>query len=68
MSCKLRCLFIYSTKFYAPSTITGGVKLFFTKNQTLEILQLSNANLSVDFLKYDKKEENKQIFFCSSSI
>jgi hypothetical protein len=33
---------------------TGGAKLFFAKNQSLEILQLTNANLSMDFLKYEQ--------------
>ncbi|CAM4889502.1 unnamed protein product [Rotaria socialis] len=49
--CKLRRLHITSTKSSTPLTIPGAVKFFFTKNQTLEILQISNANLSVDFLR-----------------
>ncbi|CAF0852401.1 unnamed protein product [Adineta ricciae] len=52
MSCNLRRLFISSTKSSSPSPISsGGVKSFFTKNQSLEILQLSNANLSLEFLR-----------------
>jgi hypothetical protein len=51
MSCKLRRLFISSVKSSGLSSLVGGVKLFFTKTQTLEIVQLSNANLSNDFLK-----------------
>ncbi len=51
MSCKLRRLFISSVKSSIPPSISGGVKSFFTKNQTLEILQLSNANLSDEFLR-----------------
>ncbi|CAF0872120.1 unnamed protein product [Adineta steineri] len=50
-SCKLRRLFITSIKSLILPTTTGGVRLFFTNNQTLEILQISNANLSIDFLK-----------------
>jgi Ran GTPase-activating protein (RanGAP) involved in mRNA processing and transport len=51
LSCKLRRLYISPIKSLPPSTISGGVKSFFTKTQTLEILQLSNANLSNDFLR-----------------
>ncbi|CAF1023065.1 unnamed protein product, partial [Adineta steineri] len=50
-SCKLRRLFISSTKSSNPTVNVGGVKTFFTRNQTLEILQLTNANLSNDFLR-----------------
>jgi hypothetical protein len=60
MPCKLRRLYISPIKSLPPSTQSGGVKLFFTKIQTLEILQLSNANLSNDFLRY---ELNKRINF-----
>jgi len=51
MFCKLRRLFISSVKSSVLPSILGGVKTFFTKNQTLEIVQLSNANLSNDFLR-----------------
>ncbi|CAF2605251.1 unnamed protein product [Rotaria sp. Silwood2] len=50
-SCKLRRLFISSIKSCVPPSTIGGVKLFFTKNQSLEIVQISNANLSNEFLK-----------------
>ncbi|CAF3341597.1 unnamed protein product [Rotaria sp. Silwood1] len=50
-SCKLRRLFISSIKTSVPPSTIGGVKLFFTKNQSLEIVQISNANLSNEFLK-----------------
>ncbi|CAF0976859.1 unnamed protein product [Rotaria sordida] len=50
-SCKLRRLFISSIKSNILPSISGGVKLFFTKNQSLEIVQISNANLSNEFLK-----------------
>ncbi|CAF4407253.1 unnamed protein product, partial [Adineta steineri] len=43
--------FISSTKYSNPTVNVGGVKTFFTRNQTLEILQLNNANLSNDFLR-----------------
>jgi hypothetical protein len=62
MTCKLRRLFISSAKSSnPPATTTGGVKVFFTKNQSLEILQLSNANLSNDILRYRVKEFFKRI-------
>ncbi|CAF2649231.1 unnamed protein product [Rotaria sp. Silwood2] len=51
LPCKLRRLYISSVKSSIPSAISGGVKLFFTKTQSLEVLQLSNANLSNDFLR-----------------
>ncbi|CAF4915409.1 unnamed protein product, partial [Rotaria sp. Silwood1] len=51
LPCKLHRLYISSIKSSTPSSISGGVKLFFTKTQSLEILQLTNANLSIDFLR-----------------
>ncbi|CAF3836161.1 unnamed protein product [Rotaria sordida] len=51
LPCKLRRLYITSIKSSISSSISGGVKSFFTKTQLLEILQLSNANLSNDFLR-----------------
>lgn len=51
LSCKLRRFYIWSTKTTGPASISGGVKLFFSKNSTLELLQISNANLSNDFLR-----------------
>jgi hypothetical protein len=66
MSCKLRRLYITPIKSLPPSTVSGGVKAFFTKTQRLEILQLSNANLSNDFLRYKRK---KHLFdFCFFNI
>ncbi|CAF0821938.1 unnamed protein product [Adineta ricciae] len=50
-SCKLRRLYITSAKSTVSSSFTGGVKLFFAKNQTLEVIQISNANLSNEFLR-----------------
>lgn len=50
-SCKLRRLFITSAKSSLPSAVTGGVKAFFTKNHTLEVVQISNASLTNEFLK-----------------
>ncbi|UJR27563.1 hypothetical protein I4U23_008845 [Adineta vaga] len=50
-TCKLHRLYITSVKSTLLPPVTGGVKLFFTKSQTLETLQISNANLSVEFLK-----------------
>ncbi|CAF3056472.1 unnamed protein product [Rotaria socialis] len=51
ISCKLRRLFISSIKSFIPPSVIGGVKSFFMKTETLEIVQLSNANLSNEFLK-----------------
>jgi hypothetical protein len=67
MTCKLRRLFISSAKSSSnpPATTAGGVKIFFTKNQSLEILQLSNANLSNDILRY-KIIRVKQFFLKNS--
>lgn len=60
LSCKLRRLLISSVKSLASPSGTGGAKLFFTKNQSLEILQLTNANLSTDFLKYEKNTSKSE--------
>jgi len=51
LPCKIRRLFISSIKASISPSTSGGVKSFFTKTDSIEVLQLSNANLSMDFLK-----------------